>query len=389
MSDNDNNEMKLMGEAPRLVPILLPLLAAAIAATALWPRVLSFEGIWRGPLLAVGIELAALGLLFWADAAWRLLRAWKRKEVATRGAYGLCRNPIFAWWIFFVLPPAALIADSWAFLLLGIVLWFVANPAADREEEAMEARFGSDYGAYRQRVRRFLPVPYLRPFRIRRYAKALGCLVLLGFFCLGVYLAVVKPVMAGLGATREERLAAMAGDELVAGPEISYTQAIDIDASAEETWAWLVQVGCRRAGWYNVDAINRLAAPDYFIDGTSSSVRIHPELQNLAVGDRIDLVPQMGMTVVRLERPRLLVLSGDPAHPEAEGNVSWTYTIIPRGPEACRLVTRFQGDLPAAFLPRLAFSIVDDLGGAMLQQPAMLRGLRARAELWHEPATGR
>ena len=389
MSDNAKNEMNLMGEAPRIVPVLLPLLAAAIGATALWPRVLSFEGIWRGPLLALGIELAAVGLVFWADAAYRLLRAWKREEVAARGAYGLCRHPIFAWWIFFVLPPAALIADSWAFLLLAAILWLVANPAAEREEEAMEARFGSDYGAYRQRVRRFLPLPFLRPFGPRRYARALGCLVLLGIFALGVYLAVVRPVMAGLGATRAERSAAMAGDELVAEPDASYTQAIDLDASAEVAWAWLVQVGCRKAGWYNVDAINRLAAPDYFIDGSSSSVRIHPELQGLAVGDRIYLVPQMGMTVVRLERPSLLVLAGDPDHPEAEGNVSWTYAIVPRGPDACRLVTRFQGDLPEAFLPRLAFLIVDDLGGAMLQQPAMLRGLRARAELWHEPATGR
>lgn len=389
MSESKSTDMTLMGEAPRIVPLLLPLLATAITVSAIWARTFSFEGSWRGPLLAIGIELSAVGLLFWADASWRLLRAWKRKEVASRGAYGLCRNPIFAWWIFFVLPSVALIADSWAFLLIAVILWFVANPAADREEEAMEARFGSDYGAYRQRVRRFLPLPYFRPLRLRRYARAFGSLVLLGFFCLGVYLAVVKPVMAGLGATWEERRAAMAGDELVAGPEASYTQAIDINASAEETWAWLIQVGCRKAGWYNVDAINRLAAPDYFIDGRSSSVRIHPELQDLAEGDKIFLVPQMGMTVVRLERPSLLVLSGDPEHPEAEGNVSWAYAIVPRGPDACRLVTRFQGDLPAAFLPRLAFSIVDDLGGAMLQQPAMLRGLRWRAELWHEPAAVR
>lgn len=112
MDDNVKKEMNLLGEAPRLVPVLLAFLAAAIAATALWPRSLAFEGIWRGPLLASGIELAAVGLVFWADAAYRLLRAWKRKEVASRGAYGLCRNPIFSWWIFFVLPPVALIADS-------------------------------------------------------------------------------------------------------------------------------------------------------------------------------------------------------------------------------------------------------------------------------------
>ena len=112
----------------------------------------------------------------------------------------------------------------------------------------------------------------------------------------------------------------MQGDEAVLRPRYRYTQAVTIRAPAEEVWEWLVQVGYRRAGWYNIDAVNRLAAPDYFIDGRGSSTRIHPELQDLKVGDSIFLVPALGMQVTALEPGRLLVLVGDPAHPESENN---------------------------------------------------------------------
>lgn len=58
-------------------------------------------------------------------------------------------------------------------------------------------------------------------------------------------------------------------------------QAVQIDAPADEVWKWLVQVGYKWAGWYNIVAINRLAANNYFIDGKGASWRIVPELQDL------------------------------------------------------------------------------------------------------------
>jgi hypothetical protein len=225
-----------------------------------------------------------------------------------------------------------------------------------------------------------LPLPLLRPLRLRRYLKAAGGLALLGVFALAVYLAVVLPVTLRLGATRAEVLAAMPGDDAVQNPRYLYTQAVTIRAPADEVWKWLVQVGYRRAGWYNVDAVNRLAAPDYFIDGRGSSTRIHPELQDLQPGDQVFLVPALGMTVTALEPGRLLLLVGDPSNPRAATNSSWAYAIRPLGERASRLVVRFRASSPGDFGSVLGWGIVNNIGGAMLQQPAMLAGLRWRAE---------
>ena len=82
--------------------------------------------------------------------------------------------------------------------------------------------------------------------------------------------------------------------------------------SGESTvWSWLAQIGYRRAGWYNVDAINRLAGPDCFYEGKGSAQRIIPELQNIALGDIMALSPGVELKISALEAGRLLVFAGD------------------------------------------------------------------------------
>jgi protein-S-isoprenylcysteine O-methyltransferase Ste14 len=370
----------LVGEALKLAMRALPVFAAALALTVVFPGRFRFTGRLWGVAAAAGMELAAAGLVLWCAAALGLVRALSRGGLATRGAYGLCRHPLHGGWTWSVLPSLALMLDSWLFLAAALASWIAARPLLEREEQELAERFGTPYCAWEVKRRPTLPVPLLRPFTLRRWRKALGGLALLAVFALGVFFAAVRPVILRLGASRAELAAALPGDEAVSRPRFRYTQAVMIRAPAHEVWKWLVQVGYRRAGWYNIDAVNRLAAPDYFIDGLRSSVRIHPELQDLRVGDSIFLVPALGMQVTRLEPARLLVLVGDPAHPDSENNSSWTYAISPLGEGSCRLVVRFRSSSPGDFASVLGWGIINEIGGAMLQQPAMLAGLRRRAE---------
>ncbi len=41
------------------------------------------------------------------------------------------------------------------------------------------------------------------------------------------------------------------GDERVAGAKVGWTHAITVRARPAGIWPWLVQMGCRRAGWYS------------------------------------------------------------------------------------------------------------------------------------------
>ena len=56
------------------------------------------------------------------------------------------------------------------------------------------------------------------------------------------------------------------------------------------SWPWLVQIGYKRAGWYSYDFIHRAmgiaGSPD---DDRCSANRIIPELQQLEVGDSVEI----------------------------------------------------------------------------------------------------
>lgn len=369
----------IMGDAPRLAASLLPAFAAALAASILWPGLFVFAGKAYGIAFAAGIVLAALGLVFQASAAFELVRAFRAGKLAVHGSFGLCRNPISAWWIFSVIPATGLILNSWLFFPVAILFRILAGGMAREEEKELAQRFGPEYQAYRTRVRAFLPLPRLRPFSIRRYVSAMPVLMLAGLIAIGALLFLAGPLVLRLGATSTEATEALQGDEYVDASPFRYTQAIDVGAPPEVLWRWLVQVGYKRGGWYNFDAINRLAGPDYFDGRTGSAERIYPGYQNLAEGDLIHLAPPLGMTVTLLDPPRTMVLVGDPAGKGGD-NVAWTFMIHPSANGTSRLVTRFSSpassDLPSFMMNFL----VNQLGGATIQQPAMLLGIKTLAE---------
>lgn len=58
------------------------------------------------------------------------------------------------------------------------------------------------------------------------------------------------------GASRDERDAAMAGDEVLPVAQFTATRAITIDAPPSRVWPWPTQVGAGRAGFYSYDLID-------------------------------------------------------------------------------------------------------------------------------------
>lgn len=365
----------LMGDAPRLLTAAGPALIIAAAAAILFPEFGSFTLRFRGPFVWAAVVLIALAVPFWVSAAFELLRAWNSNALAVRGAFGLCRHPIFAAWIWFVLPIVALLFDSWYFLAADIVFAFASVGGARREEEQLAAEFGEEYTAYRRRTRALVPVPRLRPVTLRRFLKGAAGIAAVGAYVLLVTALLAVPLARRLGTSGIERTMQLPGDELAPFPEQSYTQAISIKAAPQMVWPWLVQVGYRRAGWYNIDAINRMAAPDYFIDGDGSSNRIHPELQDLKVGDSIDIAPGLSYRVTSLEPNQYFTMITDSGSMKAV----WTFYLLPAG-ESTRLVVRYRTELTGGFFENFWIYFFNDIGGAMLQQPAMLHGVKMRAE---------
>ncbi|MFP4561852.1 MAG: methyltransferase family protein [Spirochaetia bacterium] len=369
-----------MGDAPRQFSFLAPFIGAAVAGTILWPDFAGYLGKFWGLGIAAGIALGSLGMVFWAAAAVSLLLAYGMDRLARRGAFGLARHPIFSWWIFFVFPAASFILDSWFFLFLSFLTAVIVRPSLKREDAYLAERYGKKYTRYREKVRSLIPLPKLRPFKLKRYFKGLGGLVIIGVIVLVSFYAVIRPVMLTLGVSRREARAEMPGDEYITGVRQGYTQAFLYEADPGRIWPWLIQMGYGRAGWYNVDAVNRLAASDYFYEGTGSAWKIIPELQNIGKGDTISIVPGMGMTVAEFEENELLVLVGNPADPEAELNAVWTYRLSSPRPGTTRMVVRFSSTFPGSVGAAVLNGIINEIGGAILQQPALFHGIERRVE---------
>jgi hypothetical protein len=138
----------------------------------------------------------------------------------------------------------------------------------------------------------------------------------------------------------------LAGDDLLPDPADQQTHVIDIAAAPAAIWPWLVQMGCRRAGFYSLDVLD---------NGRRRSAReIHPELQALAVGDVIPATPHGadGFEVLRLDAPQALVLGGlydtqgaaqlrfkDP-RPPRYWQVTWAFVLEPLDGRSTRLSVR-------------------------------------------------
>jgi len=104
-----------------------------------------------------------------------------------------------------------------------------------------------------------------------------------GAAILSVYLLLIRPWQLRWGATDEEVVRTMPGDDIVKHPTFNATRAVTINARPEAIWPWLVQMGMARAGWYSYDWIDNLGRP--------SAERLIPELQHLeAVALHLDQV---------------------------------------------------------------------------------------------------
>jgi hypothetical protein len=188
----------------------------------------------------------------------------------------------------------------------------------------------------------------------------------LAFLCLLVLLIcfVYRPWALTWGSTDEEIARPMPGDEVLADPTFNATRAVTIEATPEEIWPWIVQIGYRRAGFYSYDILDN--------DGIPSAERILPEYQDLEVGDLIPLTKSANVRVTELQPPKSMGLLFEV--PGAWSNATWVWGLYPEDESHTRLVTRLRAN-PRQIRSRIFL----DLGEIVMMRKCML-GIKRRAE---------
>lgn len=155
-------ERNMMGVGPKLAILSAPVLAGAIAATVLYHDLFRFSFLPRALTLVAGALLVAVGLVFYAATARLFLREFKTGRLITTGTFALCRNPIYASFIVFLVPGAGLLCDSWLIAAWSLALYGGMKLFIGEEYRELEAAFGAEARRYAEEVNEVLPLPRLR-----------------------------------------------------------------------------------------------------------------------------------------------------------------------------------------------------------------------------------
>ena len=199
--------------------------------------------------------------------------------------------------------------------------------------------------------------------------KILLGIIVVVILCVAV-VAVATPWMDRWGAKDAEIAAVLPGDELLPNAASVVNRAVEIQASPNQIYPWLVQMGAGRGGLYSYSWLetNLLRCPLVNAD------RIHLEWQDLKVGDKVEMCPGQAMpppyTVARLDPNKAVVMG----HlDKGEWTDLWQFVIIPQSDGSSRLVLRTSTNIVGAF-----WTIIHP--GIFIMERGMLLGIKQRAE---------
>ena len=207
--------------------------------------------------------------------------------------------------------------------------------------------------------------------RVRRIGVALG-VVAAAVAAIGA----VRRMSLRWGATGDEAMGSLPGDDILPIADLQATRAISIDAPRAAVWPWVAQLGQNRAGFYSYDWLENLIGSDIH-----SSDTLVPELRIRGLGEAVNLAPPVALDVAAFDEGHHLVLRGgvapDGTSEGAPYDFTWAFVVTDRPGGGARLVVRER----YTYLERWAAVLVEPIElVSFLMSARMLRGIRDRAE---------
>ena len=204
---------------------------------------------------------------------------------------------------------------------------------------------------------------------MKKFLRIVGILIVIAVIGIAL-IALLMPWMDRWGASPEEIHASLPGDDLVLSPNIGYTRAVSVNASPEQIYPWIVQIGADRGGWYSYEwfETNVLHCQNTNAD------RIHEEWQGLQVEGKVKMCPDEKMppayTVARMDPHQAIVLG----HREGNDWVEvWQFVLVPQEDGSTRLIIRSRSEMGGWF-----WNIMRP--GEFIMMRGMMLGIKERAE---------
>jgi hypothetical protein len=124
------------------------------------------------------------------------------------------------------------------------------------------------------------------------------------------------------------------GDEIISQAKHIDTDKIIIEAPVSIVWAYLMQLGCDRAGWYSIDLIDN--------DNRRSVDHLVSEWTDRQVGDKLSATPagDSFFEVYKLEHEKYFVIGGEIERSIDYFKSTWAFELHPIGEDASYLIVR-------------------------------------------------
>ena len=192
------------------------------------------------------------------------------------------------------------------------------------------------------------------------------------------YHFLIRPRMLSRGATNDEVRRTLPGDEVTPPKPFRSTMATTIEARPEAIWPWLMQVGWSRGAFYSYNGIEALLGMDLH-----NADRIHPEWQNLQVGDTMwmshprlkYLFPETKANTIDTNRVLVFAIYG-PEGTQGSPSGAWSFILDPIDENSTRLISRLQVSTPSLVGKLIFYGFMEPAHYVM--QQGMFKGLKKR-----------
>jgi protein-S-isoprenylcysteine O-methyltransferase Ste14 len=107
--------------------------------------------------LAAGGTLLMLGLVVYALGTFSIYKAVDARQLSTRGIYAVVRHPLYAAWVWCIVPGLALMQGTLLTLCAPLVAAIFYHLCIPHEEAHLMEHFGDEYRRYQERVGGIFP----------------------------------------------------------------------------------------------------------------------------------------------------------------------------------------------------------------------------------------
>ena len=161
-----NTKMTFIGIGSKLALISLPYTILAILVMLRDPQFLKLDFINYTVITWAGYTWIGIGIVFYIATIRVFLTDFKKGLLVTRGTFSLCRNPLYASFIIFIIPGLALVFNSGMILSIALVLYLNFKFSIHGETKMLKQNFGAAYENYCKSVNEIVPFPRFRNKKI-------------------------------------------------------------------------------------------------------------------------------------------------------------------------------------------------------------------------------